>query len=119
MAFAEDLEWLVFADASVAKAVYGGQYATYAEAQERARALLESEQRWLQAYVMHDDDVEMILVFTVDRDGERDENELSLGGVVGYTRFRASALAEPARVQTSLCSGAQTMGHPPRATFFW
>lgn len=91
-----DLEWLVFADSTVARAIYAGEYATLAEAQRRARELFALEKRWHSTYVMQDTDEGTILVFTVDRDGERYEGELGPASVrsEAYTRSRTSALAE-------------------------
>jgi hypothetical protein len=92
----EDLEWLVFADSKVAQAIYGGEYATLAGAQTRAREIFGLEERWLRTYVMRDTDEGTLQVFVVDRDGERYEGELHLIDVRSraYTRSRTSALAE-------------------------
>lgn len=95
---AEDLEWLVFADSAVARAIYAGEYATLAEAERRARELFALEERWQSVYVMRETDEGTILFFTVDRAGERYEDSgragISANGVQAYTRSRPSALAE-------------------------
>lgn len=92
----EDLEWLVFADSKVARAIYAGEYSTLELAQARARELFALEERWLSTYVMHDTDEGTLPVFTIDRDGERYEGEFGLARFrpETYTRSRTSALAE-------------------------